>query len=53
MAHAEECPICKGSGKLREHNIKKKVRNGRGGKGWIEVSAAEHIYFPKNTSIIP
>lgn len=33
MNHAEKCPICYGTGK-----IKKKTCHGCGGKGWIEVS---------------
>jgi len=33
MSHAERCPVCCGSGKIKDNNC-----HGCLGKGWIEVS---------------
>ena len=44
MAHAEECPVCKGSGVITPFNDyaqtvvpPSKACHGCGGRGWIEV----------------
>lgn len=33
MAHAQQCPVCGGSGKVKE-----KICHGCDGRGWVEVS---------------
>ena len=45
MAHAERCPVCRGSrkvfvddyGKLTANKINEKICHGCGGKGWVVV----------------
>ena len=39
MAHAETCPVCKGTGQLPfpDDVIQPKICHGCDGKGWIEV----------------
>ena len=42
MAHAEKCPVCSGTGKIRcDPNTAylgpKKICHGCNGKGWVEI----------------
>ena len=39
MAHAERCPICNGSGKIKKLDVEETC-HGCGGKGWVEVSTS-------------
>jgi len=49
MAHAEKCPVCGGTGKVKDNNYGSKTDgndvecHGCGGKGWVEVSDS---YYP-------
>lgn len=47
MAHAEICPICKGTGKKKKDiMITEEICNGCSGKGWVTVQDPIIHYFP-------
>ena len=47
-ASAVLCPVCGGKGEYREKSEPSKPRecHGCGGKGWVEVSSPDTIFWP-------
>jgi hypothetical protein len=60
MAHAEKCPVCGGTGKVKDNNYGSKTDgndvecHGCSGKGWVEVAdhydtqVVRYYYTPPN-----
>ncbi len=56
MVHAEICPVCKGTGKIRKktgYPEPTKTCHGCGGKGWVEVGREEPVFIPKPDNPYP
>lgn len=56
MAHAEICPVCKGSGRIGSERHERRDCHGCGGKGWVEVGSDDSVvpwpiqsYYPQIT----
>ena len=48
MAHAELCPVCGGTGKIKSPTFilgKNKTCHGCGGSGWVEVRNDHPLFY--------
>jgi len=51
MAHAEICPVCKGSGKVNADSTAYTIIcHGYGGKGWVSVPDS---WYPASCPVYP
>ena len=61
MAHAEICPVCKGTGKYQENPFPpnsstatmKQLCHGCGGRGWVTVGTEYPTEHPKSKDTSP